>query len=170
MTTEDGQDILRAFKGEGPLFESMLDERARELAQVTESQGDGGLEVLVLAGALGRWALPLAAVLRVEPLLRPLPVPDLPSPLMGLALLAGRRILLADLDALAAETAPRQPDRPSHAVLLRHLPLALVVDRAEAIASVAVPANMRQGVLADGIVLLDVDRLAAKAKVGGFSP
>ncbi|MBC7906462.1 MAG: hypothetical protein H7Y60_06915, partial [Rhodospirillaceae bacterium] len=119
-------------------------------------------------GALGRWAVPLAAVVRVEPLPHPLPVPDLLPPLMGLALLAGRRVLLADLDGLAAETAPRQPDRPGHAVLLRHFPLALVVDRAETIATVAV--HMRRGVLADGTVLLDVDRLAAKARVGGFGP
>ncbi|MBC7951327.1 MAG: chemotaxis protein CheW [Rhodospirillaceae bacterium] len=170
----DGDVVLRAFKGEGPLFESMLDERARELAQAFEAEGEIGLDVLILIGAQGRWALPLAAVVRVETLPRPLPVPGLPAPLMGLTLLAGRRCLLADLDGLAAETAPRPADRPGHAVLLRHLPLALAVDRAEAIASVAVPAAMtaglRRGLLADGAVLLDVGRLAVKAKVGEHRP
>lgn len=173
MSTNDDV-ILRAFQGEGPLFEAMLDERARELAQAPEGEGQAGLDVLILSGAQGRWALPLAAVARVETLPRPLAVPDLPAPLMGLTLLAGRRLLLADLDGLAAETAPRAVDRPGHAVLLRYLPLALAVDRAEAIASVAMPAVMaaglRRGLLADGAVLLDVERLVVKAKVGEHRP
>lgn len=167
MSMDGDDEVLRAFKGEGPLFDSMLDERARELAQVDEGEGGTGLQVLILAGAVGRWALPLAPLLRVEPLPPALQVPDLLPPFMGLAVLAGRRVLLADLEAMVAETPPRQPDRPGHAVLLRHLPLALVVGWAEGIASVAVPAHLRRGVLADGTVLLDVDRLAAKARVGG---
>lgn len=181
----DNDLVQRAFKGEGPLFEAMLDERARELAQLDEdegrAEGEVALDVLMLNGVRGRWALPLAAVARVESLPRPLPVPDLPPALMGLVLLAGRRCLLADLDALAAEAAPPRPaDRPGHAVLLRHLPLAFAVDRADAIASAAVPAAMtaglRRALLADGAVLLDVERLAAKArlspgaKVGDHGP
>lgn len=170
----DGDLIQQAFSGAGPLFEAMLDERARELAQPAENEGRAEgemvLDVLMLSGGQGRWALPLSAVGRVEALPRPLPVPDLPAALMGLALLAGRRCLLADLDALAADVPPRPVDRPGHAVLLRHLPLALAVDRVDAIASVAVPvamtAGLRRGVLADGAVLLDVGRLAAKAKLG----
>jgi chemotaxis signal transduction protein len=165
-------DLSLAFLGQGPIFDAMLDERARELAQAPQPEPAAGtvVRVLTMSGAAGRWALPLDAVARVEPLARCLPLPGQPPVLLGLALLAGQRRLVADLDALAGGGAPRAPERAGHAVLLREgasggLHLALAVDRAEAVMDVPrIAAGQR---LADGSVLLNPSRLVAALMRGG---
>ncbi len=160
----DGDPIAQALKGEGPLFEQMLDERARELATSPDRPRKTGttLAVLRLRGGGGaRWAVPLAEVARVEELPRIVAVPSLGAGIMGLAIIAGRRCLVIDLDVLAAAAPPRAPTRPGHTVVLRRHGLALVADRADAIAELP-PPKPDTMLLADGSVLLDVDRLAAK--------
>ncbi|MEW5727667.1 MAG: chemotaxis protein CheW [Pseudomonadota bacterium] len=143
-------------------FDAILDQRARELA-VASDTAPPPPPVLVCTGRDGRWALPLAAVSRVEELPDWTPVPGWPPPILGLALVARRRVLLADLDGLAAGKAPRDAGRPGHAVLLRAVPAAVAVDRAEAVIGLGFPAALGDGMgvaaAADGTVLLDPDRL-----------
>lgn len=99
-------------------------------------------------------------------------MPGLSGEMLGLAVVAGRRCLIVDIDAVAAGVAPRPPDRPGHAVLLRALPVALAVDRAESVAR-APPlppsgAELRLGLMPDGTVVLNLERLMAK--LGGKGP
>lgn len=159
--------IDRALRGEGPIHQAMLAERARELAipPVADDSGEPGVLVLTLVGAAVRWALPLAAVQRVEPLGACLPLPAQPAAVLGLAMLAGRRCLVTDPDALAA--APRRPaSRPGHAVLLRDYPLALAVDRAEAVSRLP-HLELGRRLLDDGARLIDADWVVMALRRGG---
>lgn len=159
-------EVARAFRGEGPLFATMLAERARALAApAVDEAGTAEMAVLTLKGRTGRWVLPLAAVARIDVLAPAVPVPDMPAAVLGLALLSGRRCLLADLDALVAGAPVRRADRPGHAVLLRGWALALAVERAEAVAMVPPPDEGRQ-MLADGSLLLDARGLAIRLGLG----
>ncbi|HLO78037.1 MAG TPA: chemotaxis protein CheW [Magnetospirillum sp.] len=152
--------IAQALGGAGPLHQAMLRDRARELAQVAEAPipAADGMPVLAMTSAGGRWSLPLAAVARIEPLAACVSVPGQPEAVLGLALLAGRRRLVVDPDAFMLASARRSPSRKGHAVLLRQYPLALAVDRADAIQRVADPQPGRR-LLADGSRLIDADRL-----------
>lgn len=159
---------VRALAGEGPLFEAMLDERARILAEpVPALRRESADRVLVMDGTAGQWALELTAVARVEPLGPCTPVPGWSAPVMGLTILAADRYLLLDVDGLAANAAsPRPLDRPGHAVALRGGKVALAVDRAVGIRRVPPPAgpsgHLVRGVLEDGVVLLDAAVVAAR--------
>ncbi|MCR6630859.1 MAG: chemotaxis protein CheW [Magnetospirillum sp.] len=166
--TAGEDDVRRALRGEGPIFLAMLEERARELAVPPEPEAPEGafIHVLRLVGAGGRWALPVRAVRRVEPLGRCLTLPDEPASVLGMALLAGRCCLVTDLDALLTGAAMRPPQRPGHAVLLREHDVALVVDWADAVLPLPHPGEGRQR-LADGSRLLDVARLVAALTRGG---
>lgn len=167
MSSAEDQ-IRLLFRGEGPLLQAMLAERARELAAEPQSDRlpDDEMAVLTLATESARWALPVAAVARVEPLCPCLILPDQPPAVLGLALLAGRRCLVADLAAMEG-AAPRRPSsRSGHAVLLRDSPLALAVDRAETIRRVPRPLGGGH-MLADGSLLLDAARLAMTLGRGG---
>lgn len=154
---------LRALAGEGPLFEALLDERTRTLA---EPEGGADIEgrqaVLTMVGQAGRWALDLMAVARVEPLRHCTPIPGLARPIMGLIPMAGDRYILVDADAVAAgalAARPRPLDRPGHAVALRGGKVALAVEHVEGIRHVVLPTRQAgqlvQGLLDGGLVLLD---------------
>lgn len=153
--------VERALRGEGPLFEAMLDERARELAvPPVAAEPAGLLSVLLLAGRAGRWALPLAEAARVEQMVPCTPLPRQPVAVMGLCLLAGRRCLMVDVDAALAGLPRRAADRPGHAVLLRRHPVALAADRAESIVALP-PPEAGARVLADGSLLVAADQVVA---------
>jgi chemotaxis signal transduction protein len=142
-------------------------------AEPEAKRGEGELlAVLMLAGDNGaRWALPLAEVARVEELPPMVAVPSHGGALLGLAVIAGHRCMVVDLDALAAGVPPRSAARPGHAVLLRRTSMALAVDRAEEITQVPTPrrdpGEVGFALLADGTVLLDAHQLAAKANAQG---
>lgn len=126
-------DWEEALAGRGPLFEALLDERTHALAAPLDRPGDAaGGALLACASRLAgrRWGLQLEAVARVEPLPHCCRLPGRTGPVLGLALVAGRRCMVADLDALAGWAPPRVPGRSGHAVLLRAGPLAVVVDAA----------------------------------------
>lgn len=164
-------EVLRqAFAGQPALVAAMRAQRARELAEVPppEQPAEARMQVLLLAGAVGRWALPVAQAARVEPLAGCLPLPSPPPPVLGLALLDNRRCLLMDPEVVLAAAPCRSAARPGHAVLLREHAAALAVDRAEAVAWLPCPAPGAR-VLADGSLLVDVARLMAAATRGGGS-
>lgn len=166
MTGSD-DPISRLFLGEGPLFQAMLAERARELAAdpLSDNPPEDRMAVLTLMAQGQSWALPVAAVMRVEPLGPCLMLPGQPPAVLGLALLAGRRCLVADLAALKLSLPPRAAARPGHAVLLRDHPLALAVDRAEAIRWLPRP-QPGGHVLADGSLLLEAGHLGVELGAG----
>lgn len=165
-------DALRqAFERQGPLVAAMLAQRAHDLAAVADAgpdpvTADDHVLVLTLRGPTGRWALAVAEVARVEPLADIVALPGLPPPVLGLALLGGRRCLVVDPGVVVAAAACRPIGRPGHAVVLRHHPLALAVDRAEAVVRLPPPARGGQ-VLADGSLLMEAGRLVAAATRGG---
>lgn len=163
-------DLARAYDGEGPLYQAILEARTRELA-AAGGEGGGppqdGAAVLILRGQSGHWALPLAEVARVDPVPKLIPVPSRPPFLLGLGLMAGRRCLLADLEALAAGTPARPRDRPGHAVQLRDTALAVVADMAEMVTWAAVPKAPPPMVLADGAVWLNRAWVTARMKGNG---
>lgn len=161
-------DALRqAFDGRGPLVAALLAERARELArgEKEEEPAQPQIQVLALTGPAGRWALRVTAAARVEPLGAVLALPDPLPAVMGLSLVGWRRCLLVDPEAVLAGAPCRPASRPGHAVLLRDHPLALVVDRAEAVLWLPQPARGVR-VLADGSLLMDPGRLVAAATRG----
>lgn len=163
-----GDALRQAFEGGGPLVAAMLAARARELAQApaAEEEAQPRLQVVTLVGATGRWALPVGAATRVEPLGCVLAVPAPAPAVLGLTLLAGRRCLLIDPEVVLAGVPCRPCGRPGHAVLLRDHPLALAVDRAEAVVALPrPPAGTR--VLTDGSLLMDPGRLVAAVTRGG---
>lgn len=166
-----GDPVRPAMEGEGPLFEAMLDERARLLAAPAGEPPPPGEPVLLCRGAAGRYALPLAAVRSVQELPGWTPVPGAPPGLLGLTLVMEERHLLADLDALVAAAPLRPCGRPGHAVLLRDIRLALAVDRGEAVAALAAhPAPGRRFVEAvgeDGTLLILPDQIAAAIRGEG---
>lgn len=147
---------------------AVLAERARELARPPWADGPGAadMQVLQLTGGGGRWALPIAAVARIEPLSQWLPLPGQPPAVLGLLLLGGRRCLVVDPGVVLAALLPRPPGRPGHAVLLRGRALALAVDRAEAVSWLPRPPAGRH-LLADGSLLVEPDRLMSSIKAGG---
>lgn len=160
--------LQQAFEGGGPLVAAMLAERARELAQLEDEAetAQAQVHVLTLTGAAGRWALPVAAVARVEPLGAVLPLPDPLPPVLGLARLGGRRCLLIDPEVVLAGVPCRPCTRAGHAVVLRDHPVALAVDRADAVLWLPRPGEGAR-VLADGSLLMDPARLLAAAIRGG---
>lgn len=165
--------VCRALAGEGPLFEAMLAERALNLAQ-EEDRGAGGTarEVLVMEGGRDHWAMELDSLDRVEPLVPPVWVPGQPAAVLGLALMAGERRLVVDLEALVTGAPPRPADRPGHAIGLRGSMVALAVERADGIACLDVPPNAGSAdlvwaVLPGGLVLLDSRALVLRVLGGG---
>lgn len=161
-------DALRqAFEQREEQMAALLAERARDLARREEDEpAQPQFQVLTLSGAVGRWALPVAAAARVEPLGGVLALPDPPAPVLGLALLAGRRCLLMDPEVVLAGAPCRSCARPGHAVLLRDHPLALAVDRVEAVLWLPRPPEGAR-VLADGSLLMELGRLVTAATRGG---
>lgn len=159
-----------AFEGRGPLIAAMLAERARELAQAgpEDELRQARIQVLTFSGPAGRWALPVAAAARVEPLGAVLALPDPPPSVLGLALLGGRRCLVMDPEVVLAGVACRPVSRPGHAVMLRDHPLAVAVDRAHAVLWLPRPDEGAR-VLADGSLLVEPGRLLAAATRGGVS-
>lgn len=147
---------------------AVLAERARELARPVGAEGPAAsdMQVLLLRGDSGRWALPIGTVARIEPLPRWLPLPGQPPAVLGLVLLGGRRCLAVDPEVVIAAQPPRPPSRPGHAVLLRGRAVALVVNRAEAVAWLPPPPAGHR-LLADGSLLVEPDRLMAAIKAGG---
>lgn len=164
----DAETLRQAFEGHGPLVEAMLAERARALARpmVADDSAPSGLHLLRLQGASGSWAVPITAVARVESLPDWLPVPGQTAAVLGLALLGGRRCLLADAEVVVAAAPPRPRGRPGHAVLLRDHALAFAVDRADGVMCLPAPPAGRH-LLADGSVLMMPDRLLAAVLDGG---
>lgn len=161
--------VERALRGEGPLFEAMLADRARELAAPAAApESPDMLAFLLMAGRAGRWALPLVEAARVEPLAQCMPMPHQHAAVLGLALLAGRRCLVVDVDAALAGISRRPGGRLGHAVLLRRHGVALAVERAEAIRRLA-PAAAGRRVLAEGSMLVEADALVAALGRGGSS-
>lgn len=167
LAAMDQSPATRALGGEGPLYEAMLDERARALAELPPVQDQFRDDVLEMAGQSGRWALVVAAVARVEALGPCTPVPGTVAPTMGLVPVGGDRYLLVDADALGAGQAPPRPlDRPGHAVALRGGKVALAVDHALGIRQAVLPAvsgRLVRAVLDDGLVLLDETVVLARA-------
>lgn len=167
-----GEVLRQAFAGREPLVADMLAQRARDLARLPPEDGAAtrGIQVLRLSGASGVWALPVAAVARVEELPDWVPLPMAPPAVLGLALVAGRRCLLADADTVLAALPPRPPGRPGHAVVLRlgfgALPMALAIDRAEGVVWQPQPQPGCR-VLADGSLLVDPNRLPGVIAGGG---
>ncbi|MGE5475904.1 MAG: chemotaxis protein CheW [Bacteroidales bacterium] len=167
-----GEALRQAFAGREQLVADMLAQRSRELARLSPEEGAAsqGIQVLRLSGVSGVWALPVAAVARVEVLPVWVPLPMAPPAVLGLALVAGRRCLLADADTVLGAVPPRPPGRPGHVVVLRPghggQPMALAIDRAEAVIWLPPP---RPGcrVLADGSLLVDPNRLAGVIAGGG---
>lgn len=160
LAAMDNSAAARALLGEGPLFEAMLDDRARVLAEPAHAvAGELRDAILELAGRMGRWALPLTAVARIEPLGPSTPIPGLHAPVMGLLEVAEGHYVLVDADGLAAGQAPVRPlDRPGHAVALRGGKVALAVDHAVGIRREVLPpmsGRLVRGVLDDGLVVLD---------------
>lgn len=149
------------------MMEDVLIQRARELARPVGADGPAAtdIQVLRMIGMAGAWAVPVAAVARIEPLAEWVPLPNRGGAVLGLALLAGRRCLVVDPEAVLSAAPPRRPGRPGHAVLLRDHPLALAVDRADAVLWLPPPPGGH--VLADGSLLMDVGRLLAAVKGGG---
>lgn len=163
----DAADLLaRAYRGEGALFHEILDSRARELAVESDGAQPSGIVALVLRGEMGRWALPLTDVGRVDPVPAIAPVPFRGSPLLGLGLMGSLRCLLVDIQSLVTGAPLRPRDRPGHAVVLRGTTLAVVADEAEGVARLTPPAVAPPAVQADGVVWLSgawlTDRLAGK--------
>lgn len=115
-------------------IESLIDERTRALAEPVAPERPSGTHLLVCAGRETLWGLPVAAVRRVALLPPWAALPGRRGAVMGLALVAGQRVLLADLDALVTRSPPRSAgqwgERPGHVVVLREDNVALVVDRA----------------------------------------
>lgn len=146
----------------------VLAERARDLARPPGWGGPGAsdMQVLRIQAASGRWAVPVEAVGRIEPLSGWLPLPGQTGAVLGLMLLGGRRCLVIDPAVVVAALAPRCPDRPGHAVLLRGRAVALAVDRAEAVSWMPRPPP-GQHRLDDGSLLLVPDRLMASIQAGG---
>lgn len=147
---------------------AVLAERARELARLPGGDGPGAsdMQVLLLRGTCGRWALPIGTVARIEPLPQWLPLPGQPPAVLGLVLLGGRRCLVVDPEVVIAALPPRPPGRSGHAVLLRGRAVALAVDRAEEVAWLPLPPAGHR-LLADGSLLVEPDRLMAAIRAGG---
>jgi chemotaxis signal transduction protein len=164
--TGQRDDVERAFRGDGPLYEAMLAERARELAAPLAVEAAADMAVLSLAGRVARWALPLDRVARIDVLGPSTRVPDQPAAVLGLALLSGRRCLVADLEVLVGAASALSAEPAGHVVVLRGSALGLLVVRAEAVVFVPRPEAGTQA-LADGSLLLDVDGLAGRLGLGG---
>ncbi len=157
-----------ALAGDERFCDALLRERTIELAEPPRTAEEPGEPVLVLRGAAGRFALPLAEVRRIEPVERPTPVPHAPAWVIGLAPLAGEPHLLLDLDALM--DAPGAEPPPVHAVLLRHpvARVALCGHYAEAIArfrprSPPPPFRHVAAIAADDTMLVDVGSVVERA-------
>ncbi|HTH15695.1 MAG TPA: chemotaxis protein CheW, partial [Magnetospirillum sp.] len=118
------------------------------------------------AGRVARWALPLDRVARIDVLGPSTRVPDQPAAVLGLALLSGRRCLVADLEVLVGAASALSAEPAGHVVVLRGSALGLLVVRAEAVVFVPRPEAGTQA-LADGSLLLDVDGLAGRLGLGG---
>ncbi len=120
----------QALAGQGALFATLMAERTRLLAAPGLEGPRAGDEVLVCLGAHRRWGLPLAALARVETLPAWIPVPGWGGAVLGLVVVAGGRLLLADLDSLAEGLPPRLPGRGGVVLALRQGGLALAADAA----------------------------------------
>lgn len=168
MRAADAEELAQAYRGEGPLFREILAARRRELARAADGGDErpsGSRAVVVLCGRSGRWAVPLDEVARVDTLPRFMAAPLRGPPFLGLGLVAGRRCLLVDLEALATGAPLRPRERSGYALVLRGSALAMVVDRAEAVSWQVPPAAPVPAAGADGVVWLDGAWL--KARLGG---
>lgn len=118
--------------------QALIEERTRALAQPIAPDRHRGVLLLVCAGRESLWAVPVAAVRRVEPLPPWTPIPGRTDAVLGLALVGGERAVVADLDALAAGLPPRTADRPGHAIALREGGVVLAVDRAMSVSALEI--------------------------------
>lgn len=168
MNPAAGHDpVAQAFRGEGPLFEAMLDDRTRRLAEPEVKQLIGAAPVLLCAGRVCRYALPLAAVRAVLPLPKIAEVPGVSPHILGLALLLGERHLVIDLARLGGEEPNEPVGQNGYAVALRDAPVALAVAQALDIQSEpetmpAATSNLVRGIARDGTLLLDTEKLIAR--------
>lgn len=171
------QRLRRVLEGDPALFERLLDERTEELSR--PAAADAGrpdrLTVLVVAGAEGRYALPVEGVRRIKPVGRWTPLPGAPPHILGLRQYDGERHVLLDLDALIHGTPA--PGGDGLAVLLRHPArhVALRVRAAEAIEDVDAPAGPEaapamgrhaRALSPEGPALLDLDSVHQRAHWG----
>lgn len=160
------ENLEQAYRGEGALYEALLAERTRELAEPAQA-GDplvrDDVPILRLRGRRGaRWALPLSGVVRVEDVPAYVKMPGRELPVLGLCLMAGRRCLLADLENLMSGGTGWLSGQWGHAVLLRGHPVALAVERAESLDWVASAPASVPAALSDGAVWLDEKWLVAR--------
>lgn len=118
---ERQQSLQRAFVGEGPWADALLDRRTEELARLSILDGDGahdGQRLLVASGRRLRYGLDLGQLARVLPVPPVAPVPGARPELLGLIAVFGRVMRLFDTDALCGE--PADPDRGfGYAAVLR---------------------------------------------------
>lgn len=174
-------------------IKALLDERTLALAKPVAPDRPSGIPLLICAGREALWGLPIAAIRRVAPLPPWTALPGRNGAVLGLALVAGQRVLLADLDALATHSPPGFAERPghlpghlvghvpSHVVVLREGNVGLAVDRALSVTFLDVReaplsslgwgmAKGEEGVLKNqDCVVLDAGAVAAlvQAQAGG---
>jgi chemotaxis signal transduction protein len=149
-----------------PLPSEVLDQRTRELALPSTIPGPKTGEVVVAVDRAVRVALPLAelaGICLMTPIAR---IPGAAPHILGLMLAMERRWLTVDVGALLGHAPPRQRDGAGHALLLRHGPVALAVERAESIQCppMMLPSTnlyLVQGVAADGLLMLNAAAVLA---------
>jgi purine-binding chemotaxis protein CheW len=171
-------DIVLETDGLDPAIAArLLARRAAQIGRAPVAASAVGAAVLVWTLGAERFALPLAEVASVLPTGRVTPVPGAPAALMGLASRRGRLINVVDPAPALGQGSARAGE--GHLLVLGDTQprLALRVDRAEGVATLAggeadnEPAETltRQALLADGgrLLLVDKERLVEALGLAG---
>lgn len=161
---------------------AVLEQRARELAQPVDDERGDLTAVLSVVVADRRLAVRLTDIREVLPGRRLTRIPQAPPGLLGMMSARGELVTVFELQADASASAG--PAHPRWVVVVDgpHAPLAFAVDEVTGTASIE-PGALHEpptagaqdqppveGLTADGVELIDVERLAGDRRYWPYAP